>query len=143
KTAQISNLRVSLGVPATANLTLEVGQLTETVNVSSSAELINTQTATVTATLNSDQLNRMPTPTRNALNAVAFLPGVNTATTNRNSSINGLPDSFVQITMDGASNNDNYLRSSDGFFASVTPRQDAVEAVTVTMAAAGANLGGS
>jgi hypothetical protein len=143
KTAQVNNLRVAIGVPATANLTLEVGQLTETVNVTSSAELINTQNATVTATLNADQLNRMPTPTRNALNAVAFLPGVNTATTNRNSSINGLPDAFVQITMDGASNNDNFLRTTDGFFASVTPRQDAVEAVTVTMAAAGANMGGS
>jgi len=143
KTAQTNNVRVSIGTPATVNLALEVGALTETVNVSSSSELINTQTATVSATLNSDQLNRMPTPTRNALNAVAFLPGVNTTGTNRNSSINGLPDSFVQITMDGASNNDNYLRSSDGFFASVTPRQDAVEAVTVTMAAAGANLGGS
>ncbi len=143
KVAQVNNLRVAIGVPATANLTLEVGQLSETVNVTSSTELINTQTATVTATLNSDQLNRMPTPTRNALNAVAFLPGVNTTGTNRNSSINGLPDSFVQITMDGASNNDNFLRSSDGFFASVTPRQDAVEAVTVTMAAAGAQLGGS
>jgi len=143
KTAQANELRVSLGIPATVNLTLEVGALTETVNVTSSAELINTQTATITATLNADQLNRMPTATRNALNAVAFLPGVNTTGTNRDSSINGLPDSFVQITLDGASNNDNFLRSSDGFFASVTPRQDAVEAVTVTMAAAGANLGGS
>lgn len=143
KIAQNNNVRVAIGVPATVNLTLEVGALTETVNVTSSTELINTQTATVTATLNSDQLNRMPTPTRNALNAVAFLPGVNTTSTNRNSTINGLPDSFVQITMDGASNNDNFLRTTDGFFASVTPRQDAVEAVTVTMAAAGANLGGS
>ena len=52
---------------------------------SSSAELINTQTATVSSTLNADQINRMPTPTRNALNAVTFLPGVNTATTNRDS----------------------------------------------------------
>ena len=43
-----------------------------------SSELINTQTATVASTLNADQLNRMPTPTRNALNAVTFLPGVNT-----------------------------------------------------------------
>jgi len=104
---------------------------------------VNTQTATVSSTLNADQLNRMPTPTRNALNAVTFLPGVNTATTNRNSNINGLPDSMVNITLDGVSNNDNFLRSSDGFFASVTPRQDAVEAVTVTTAVAGANMGGS
>jgi hypothetical protein len=143
KTAQNTNVRVAIGVPATVNLTLEVGDLTETITVTSSTELINTQNATVTATLNSDQLNRMPTPTRNALNAVAFLPGVNTTGANRDSTINGLPDSFVQITMDGASNNDNFLRTTDGFFASVTPRQDAVEAVTVTMAAAGANLGGS
>jgi hypothetical protein len=40
------------------------------------------------------------------------------------------------------SNNDNFLRNTDGFFASVTPRQDAVEAVSVTLAAAGANVGG-
>ena len=62
----------------TIPLTLEIGQLEETVTVTSSSELINTQNGTVAATLNSDQLTRMPTPTRNALNAVAFLPGVNT-----------------------------------------------------------------
>ena len=105
--------------------------------------MINTQTATVAATLNADQLNRMPTPTRNAINAVTFLPGINTAGTNRDSTINGLPESMVQITMDGVSNNDNFLRSTDSFFASVSPRQDAVEAVTVVMAGGGANVGGS
>lgn len=143
KTAVLSDVRVITGAPASVKATLEVGQLTETVTVMSSTELINTQTATVASTLNSDQLNRMPTPTRNALNAVTFLPGVNTATTNRESRINGLPESFVSITMDGVSNNDNFLRSTDSFFASVTPRQDAVEAVTVTTAVQGAQTGGS
>ena len=80
----------------------------------------------------------MPTASRNALNAVTFLPGINTSTTNRESRINGLPESFVSITLDGVSNNDNFLRSSDSFFASVTPRQDAVEAVNVTTAVQGA-----
>lgn len=143
KTAVIRNVRIALGTPATANATLELGSLTETVNVTSSSELINTQNATVAATLNSDQLNRMPTPTRNALNAVTFLPGINTPGTNRDSTINGLPETFIQITMDGLSNNDNFNRNTDGFFASVTPRQDAVEAVNVTLAAAGATQGGS
>jgi len=143
KTAQVNNYRLNIGVPGTVDLTLEVGQLTDVVNVTASTELVNTQNATVQATLNSDQLNRMPTPTRNALNAVTFLPGINTAGTNRDSTINGLPESFIQITMDGVSNNDNFLRTTDGFFASVTPRQDAVEAVTVTLAAAGATQGGS
>ncbi len=142
KTAEAKGLQLAIGQPLTINLTLEVGDLTETVTVVSSAELINTETATVAATLNADQLNRMPTPTRNALNAFTFLPGVNTATTNREARINGLPESFLSITLDGVSNNDNYNRSSDGFFASITPRQDAVEAASVTLAAAGAQVGG-
>ena len=143
KTAVLKDVRVLSGTPASIKAVLEVGQLTETVTVAASSELINTQTATVSSTLNSDQLLRMPTPTRNALNAVTFLPGINTATTNRESRINGLPESFVSITMDGVSNNDNFLRSSDSFFASVTPRQDAVEAVNVTTAVQGVQTGGS
>jgi hypothetical protein len=143
KTAVINDVRLLPGTPASIKATLEVGQLAETVTVAASSELINTQTATVSSTLNSDQLLRMPTPTRNALNAVTFLPGVNTATSNRESRINGLPESFVSITLDGVSNNDNFLRSSDSFFASITPRQDAVEAVAVTTAVQGAQTGGS
>jgi hypothetical protein len=139
----VTEVRVLPNTPANVKAVLQVGQLEETVTVMSSSELVNTQTATVASTLNADQLNRMPTPTRNALNAVTFLPGINTATTNRESRINGLPESFVQITMDGVSNNDNFLRSSDSFFASVTPRQDAVEAVAVVTAVGGANVGGS
>ncbi len=142
KTAETKGVRLAPGQPVSIALTLEVGELSETVVVSSSAELINTETATVAATLNSDQLNRMPTPTRNALNAITFLPGVNTATTNRESRINGLPESFLSITLDGVGNNDNFNRTTDGFFASVTPRQDAVEAAAVTLAAAGAQVGG-
>ena len=143
KTAVMNDVRVLPGTPATVKATLEVGQISETVNVAASSELINSQTATISSTLNSDQLLRMPTPTRNALNAVTFLPGINTATTNRESRINGLPESFVSITLDGVSNNDNFLRSSDSFFASVTPRQDAVEAVNVTTAVQPATTGGS
>ncbi|MFB3853912.1 MAG: TonB-dependent receptor domain-containing protein [Vicinamibacterales bacterium] len=133
KTAEAKSIGVAIGQPVTVSLVLEVGQLEETVTVTSSSELINVQTATVAATLNADQLNRMPTPTRNALNAFTFLPGVNVAGINRDATINGLPQSFISITLDGVSNSDNFLKSSDGFFATVTPRQDAVEAAAVTL----------
>ena len=142
KTASSKAIRVAPGQPVSIPLTLEIGALEETVVVTSSSELINTENGTVAATLNSDQLTRMPTATRNALNAVAFLPGVNVTGTNRDSTINGLPENFLSITIDGVSNNDNFLRNTDGFFASVTPRQDAVEAVSVTLSAAGAQVGG-
>ncbi len=78
KTAVVDKVQVVVGSPTNIPVKLELGALTEKVEVSSSSELINTQTATVTSTLNADQLNRMPTVSRNALNAVTFLPGVNT-----------------------------------------------------------------
>ena len=142
KTAVLDDVRLQPGVPAAVKAVLDVGTLEETVLVQGASPMINTQTPTVAATLNADQINQMPTPTRNALNAVTFLPGVNTSGGNRDANVNGLPESFLNITLDGVSNNDKFNKTTDGFFASVTPRQDAVEAVTVTTAAGGADVGG-
>jgi Carboxypeptidase regulatory-like domain len=143
KTAVVNDVKVVPGAPASIKAVLTVGNLEERIEVSSSSDIINTQTATISAVLNVDQINKMPMATRNALNAVTFLPGVNTANINRNSTVNGLPESFIAITLDGVSNADNFNKSSDGFFASVTPRQDAVEAVSVTTAVGGADIGGN
>ena len=134
--------RLAIGTAAEIKAVLQVGELTEVVNVVSSSEIVNTQTNVVSSTLTADQINRMPVATRNLINAVTFLPGVNTATTNRNSTVNGLPESMIAISFDGVSNNDNFNKSSDGFFAMVTPRPDAVEAVQVTTAGTGADVGG-
>jgi hypothetical protein len=145
KTAEVTDVRLQLGQPTNVKATLEVGTLTETVTVTgASAELINTQTPAVAATLNSDQIAQVPTPTRDLLlNAVTYLVGVNSATTSRgNATVNGLPESFLNITLDGVSNNDNFNKSTDSFFAPVRPRQDAIEAVTVVSASGGADVGG-
>jgi hypothetical protein len=145
KTAVITDVRLQLGIPTTLNAVLEVGSVAETITVTgASAVLINTLTPTVAATLNVDQIAQIPTPTRDVLNAVTYLVGVNqTGVARGNATVNGLPESFLNITMDGVSNNDNFNKSTDGFFAPVRPRQDAIEAVTVTAAAGGADVGGS
>ena len=39
---------------------------------------------------------------------------------------------MINITLDGVNVQDNTLRSTDGFFAIVSPRLDAIEEVTVT-----------
>jgi hypothetical protein len=145
KTAEITDVRVQPGIPTTVNATLEVGTLAETITVTgASAALINTQTPAVAATLNVDQIAQIPTPTRDLLlNAVTYLVGVNQATTSRgNATVNGLPESFLNITLDGVSNNDNFNKSTDAFFAPVRPRQDAIEAVSVVSASGGADVGG-
>ena len=145
KTAQVTDVRLQLGMPTTVRAVLEIGTLAETVTVTgASAELINTQTPAVAATLNSEQIAQIPTPTRDLLlNAVTYLVGVNSATTSRgNATVNGLPESFLNISLDGVSNNDNFNKSTDSFFAPVRPRQDAIEAVTVVSASGGADVGG-
>ena len=86
----------------TVKATLEVGNLTETVEVKGGVEhREHADRRPWSSTLNVDQINQMPMATRNALNAVTFLPGVNTAGVNRDSNFNGLPDSFVAISLDG------------------------------------------
>jgi hypothetical protein len=143
KTRVFSDVRVQLAIPTTLNAPLDIGEVSETITVSGAgAELINTITPAVTATLNVDQVAVIPTPTRNALNAVTFLVGVNTSGGMRGSTVNGLPESFLNLTLDGVSNNDTFNKNSDGFFSPVRARQDAVEAVTVTTAAGGAEVGG-
>src|SRR5687767_5768985 len=144
KTAVITDVRVQLGIPTNLKATLEVGGIQENVTVTgASAELINTQTATVTATLNMEQISQIPMPTREVLNAVTFLVGVNqTGIARGAATVNGLPESFLNITLDGVSNQDTFNKSTDGFFSPVRPRQDAIEAVTVTSAAGGADVGG-
>ena len=78
KTSVVTDVRVQLGIPTTVKATLEVGGISETITVTgATAELINSQTATVSSTLNMDQIAQIPMPTREVLNAVTFLVGVN------------------------------------------------------------------
>src|SRR5512134_1246716 len=61
KTAVITDVRVQPGVPAAVKATLEVGVIAETVQVTgASSELVNTRTATVSSTLNVDQIAQLP-----------------------------------------------------------------------------------
>jgi hypothetical protein len=135
KTWVASDVRVNAGTPAPVRVTLEVGGLEETVTVVSGTEIIQTQSASVTTTLDTNQILKLPNTSRSALDFIVNLPGVNTPGSSRNSTINGLPQSAINITIDGISAQDNHLKTGDGFFARVSPRLDAMEEVTVSSAA--------
>jgi hypothetical protein len=135
KTAVLNDVVVNAATPASVRVRLEVGGLEETVVVSGGSEIIQTQSAAVTTTLDTNQILKLPTGSRSALDFITTLPGVNTPGNNRNSTINGLPQSAINITIDGISAQDNHLKTGDGFFARVSPRLDAMEEVTVSSAA--------
>ncbi len=145
KTAVLSDVRINASTPATVKVALAVGGLEETVVVTGGAEIIQTTSAAVTSTIDTNQILKVPTGSRSALEFVALLPGVSTPGGpggSRDSTVNGLPQSAINITIDGMSAQDNHLKTGDGFFARVSPRLDAIEEVTVNSAAQDASSNG-
>ena len=138
KTAVIQNVKVDVATPATVNAQLEPGNINETVVVASGAEVLQTETATVGSTITGRQILETPIQSRDALDLVTTLPGTTTTGVVRTSSINGLPKSALTIQIDGVDVQDNFLKSSDGFFTFIRPRIDAINEVTVSTATTGA-----
>ena len=101
KTFVASDVRLLAGRPGDVTAKLEIGALTETVSVKAGTELVQTQSAQVTSTLQTEQLKDLPLVSRNALYSVALLPGVQTTGGPRGAIINGLPNNTVNITLDG------------------------------------------
>ena len=137
KTVVLNNVVLNAGVPASLRAKLEVGGLEEQVVVRSNAELVNTKTATVTTSLDTRQITNLPLSSRNAADFITFLTGVQTAGGSRDSIVNGLPQSTINMTLDGVNIQDNTNKTTDGFFAIVGPRLDAIEEVTFSSAAQG------
>ncbi|HEX4945534.1 MAG TPA: carboxypeptidase-like regulatory domain-containing protein [Blastocatellia bacterium] len=134
----VNEVKIDAATPATVNATLEVGAQTESVVVQAGAEVLQTQSANVATTITGRQITDLPFTSRDALDLVLNLPGTTTPGRPRTSTINGLPKSAINITIDGINAQDNLLKSTDGFFTYVRPRTDAMEEVTVSTANPGA-----
>src|SRR5439155_5962569 len=66
---------------------------------------------------------------------LVLMPGVNAPGITRNATINGLPQSTIDITLDGINIQDNYNKTTDGFFTRVPTSLDSVQEVTISTAA--------
>ena len=144
KTFVTPDVPILAATPASIRVTLEVGQVEETVVVSAASDVVQTQSATVQTTLQTKQLQQLPLTTHTALDYIISLPGVNTAATGntRGSTINGLPNRAMNITMDGINVQDN-RSSGEGFFMYIRPMMDSVEEITVSTSTPGAESSGS
>ncbi|HEX9002611.1 MAG TPA: carboxypeptidase-like regulatory domain-containing protein, partial [Blastocatellia bacterium] len=142
KKAVVQDVKLDVGVPATVNVTLEIGAASESVVIQGGGDVLQTQSANVSTTITGRQITETPLTSRDALDLVLLLPGTNTPGRPRTSTINGLPKGSLNITMDGVNVQDNILKSSDGFFTYVRPRLDAVDEVTVSTATPGAESAG-
>ena len=135
KTVVLAKVTLQAAIPASVKVTLSVGTLSENITVvGESASIVQTATPAIATNMTSTQILGLPLTSRNALDAITSLPGFNTSGSSRGSTISGLPRGAINITLDGMSVQDNYLKDTDGYFARLSPRLDAVEEVTVTSA---------
>jgi hypothetical protein len=137
KSETVDNVVLIVGVPATVNLDLQVGQTSERIEVTAGASIVQTETADVSTNISGRQLTDLPFATRNAIELLVDAPGTQTPTTPRSSTINGLPKGALNVTIDGMNTQDNNLKSSDGYFSYIFPSVDSLEEVTLETSAAG------
>ena len=146
KTAILNDVELLSGTPRAVKVSLEIGGIEQKVEVrGGGSQLIQTQATAITSTIRMDQIATLPLITRNGLNLVVQLPGVDTGASNhsqRSSTVVGLPQSALSITVDGANIQDKYTRSNDGFFANIHPKLDLIEEVTVSTATSTADVSG-
>lgn len=135
RTTTLNTVSVASGIPTAVKVTLQVGTIAENVTVvGESATVVQSQSPAISTNLTGAQITSLPLTSRNALDSLTSLAGFNTSGTARNSTVSGLPRSAINITLDGMSVQDNYLKTTDGYFARLSPLLDSVEEVTVTTA---------
>jgi hypothetical protein len=142
RAAALDKIELNSGVPANVNIKLEVGQANEVIEVAAGAEIVQTQSASVSSTIGGRQLFELPFATRNAVELLVTQPGVTTPGNPRSSSVDGLPRGALNVTIDGMNTQDNMLKSSDGFFSYIYPSVDSLDELTVTSSAASADASG-
>jgi len=142
KAAANESVVIDAGVPATVNITLTVGAATETVEVTAGAEVVQTDSATVSSTLQGRQVNDLPFTSHNVTELIASQPGTQNPSGVRYSTINGLPQTTINISIDGINVQDNSAKSTDGVFNNVQPRTQAIEEMNMSTAASGADSTG-
>ena len=134
KQAVVNGVKLDAGTPGSVRVALEVGATNETVTIQGGGEIVQTQTAAITTTINSNQILNLPLVSRNPVNFVSLMAGVNTPRDVRNSTVNGLPEAAIDITLDGINVQDNFNKTGDGLFARVAPTLDSIEEVSVSTA---------
>jgi hypothetical protein len=113
KKVERKGITLTSGQVAGINLMLEIGQMTETVNVSAAAPLINTQTTEVSTLVDSQQVKELPLNGRNIVQLATLTNGVSIAmiptviVTHPNGavnklSVNGNRVNGIRFNLDGA-----------------------------------------
>jgi outer membrane receptor protein involved in Fe transport len=121
------------------NGTLQPGGINETINIVAEAQVLNTDSATVSETIGERAIKELPIPGRNVFNLAATTPGVLTGLTgDQGLNFRGAGQREIQnsLSLDGISSSANLLAAT-----SMRPIADAVTEVQVQTGSTSAEYG--
>ncbi|MBS1835264.1 MAG: carboxypeptidase regulatory-like domain-containing protein [Acidobacteria bacterium] len=130
----IDPVELTVGEQRTLHPTLEVGQVTEVVEVNSTAPPVITSTSSVTQLVDTKRIEQLPLNGRNALQLVALLPGVVSAgnagqfgATQASLSTSGGRNIDMNFTLDGGYNMNSFYSIANEY-----PNPDALQEFSAT-----------
>jgi hypothetical protein len=111
QTQQVSAIAVTAGQPTAADVRLVVAGATQTVAVSESSAVLQTENADVSTTYNTELLQNLPNPGGDITYIAQTAPGVvmNTQAGYGNFVADGMPATSNLFTIDGVNNNDPFF----------------------------------
>jgi Carboxypeptidase regulatory-like domain/TonB dependent receptor-like, beta-barrel len=138
--AVIRDIDLALGAQITVNVSLELGQTSETVEVKATATEVNVNTASVGSAMESRRILGLPLVGRSAYDLLSTQPGVVINGTN-GVNINGSQTGAINYTTDGINTQDNLLNGAFNTMVSNTVSVDRVEEFRVVTSPADAEFG--
>jgi hypothetical protein len=126
-------VEVVLGQTTSANIKLEIGSTSETLEVSGEAPLLQTEDANISTTFNTEQILALPAPGGDITTYAQTAPGVimNTGGAYGNFSAFGLPATSNLFTLNGNDENDPFLNLNNSGSSNLLLGQNEVQEVAV------------
>src|SRR3984957_9269057 len=149
-TLRQSNVELLVNTPGTVNVTMKVSAVTETVDVTGSAPLVNTQDATLGHAFGADQIANLPFEGRDPTGILSLQPGVvftgnsahiDSGADSRSGAVNGARSDQTNVVLDGVDNNDELLGTA--FQGALRVPLDSLEEFKVTTSNSDADTGRS
>ncbi|MGH9967176.1 MAG: carboxypeptidase regulatory-like domain-containing protein [Pyrinomonadaceae bacterium] len=143
KKSAISNIKALVDTPTNADARLEVGDISETVSVSSGGETpLNQTDATIGNTFESRRITELPLNARNVVGLLSLQPGVT-----RGGAVNGGRSDQANITLDGVDVNEQQrgldVVTGEAFASVIRVTPDSVQEFRVITTNANAEQGRS
>src|SRR4051812_7106078 len=133
-------LVVRTGEVPRVDVQLEVGAVSETVQVTGSAPLLDTETATAGQVLDGDLLVKIPVSQKRAIRILFYMPGANAI---GGFTVLGQRSRAMGYTVDGVNGKEPGIGNTNGTDAQISTTQDAFEEVKLYTTGAPAELGHS